>query len=184
VTSEQAEHHELVLCRFGEEQGWSLLESYSTPDSRAMIRTVRSGLNSTLRLSLHAPAGHNQAWRIALALPPRAIAGQPERWVVSGCAARGHASVELEVMDGQGMLHLYDLGPTQAGGMSPIGARVKEPVRTWNARGEQVQAAPRVPLVPVRLFVICEAEQSHVDIELVSLSVRGSVRETPPGLAG
>ena len=192
----------MIVYRFDRLDAFPLLDSYTTDPQGVTMRVDEHGPEKILRVTCqrirstenrkealcdtsHVDGASDQPVErcVTLALPLRAIDGQPEQLVLEIDGDAGGCNVFLEAADGGGCGLVYHFGTVDFRGRRACAISVQRPCERWSARA-LVEAEPvLLPLQFHRLRIELPAGCHSLDLGLVSLSVTGPVQPITPGIA-
>lgn len=191
----------MIVYRFDRLDAFPLLDSYTTDPQGVTMRVDELVPEKVLRVTCKGVRGpetrkdalsdtprvHGTSDRpvepcVTLALPSRAIDGQPEQLVLEIDGDAGGCHVLLEAADGSGCGLVYHFGTVDFTGRRACSIGVQEPHERWSARAPFEAGPVLLPLQFHRLRIELPAGCHGLDLGLVSLSVTGSVHPITPGI--
>lgn len=192
----------MIVYRFDRIDDFPLLDSYTTDSQGVTLRVEELGSEKILRVAYQcirttknrkdAPCdtppvdgASDQPVEpcVTLALPLRAINGQPEQLVLEIDGDADGCNVFLEAADGDGCGLVYHFGTVNFRGRRARTTSVQEPHERWSARA-LVEAEPvLLPLQFHRLRIELPAGCHGLNLGLLTLSATGSVQPITPGIA-
>ena len=192
----------MIVYRFDRLDAFPLLDSYTTNPQGVTMRVDELGPEKILRVTCqrirstenrqealcdtsHVDGASDRPVKpcVTLALPLRAIDGQPEQLVLEIDGDAGGCNVFLEAADGSGCGLVYHFGTVDFTGRQACAISVQRPCERWSARAPSDAEPVLPPLQFHRLRFELPAGCPGLDLGLVSLSVTGAVQPITPGIA-
>ena len=172
-----------LVCRFDDTEAFPLLETVSTARGSVTVQTGEQNGDGCLRIALSRQPQDPLAIKAVLVLPPVAVDGKPQEWMLDVLGDASGCCVLLEAGDARGWGFAYSFGSIDFSGRRTCAAQVQQPIEYWGARKEDGTSGVVPPVQPFRLAIVLERRCHRVDINLFALHVTGEARLLRPGIA-
>jgi hypothetical protein len=176
----------MLLYRFDEVKSYPILESKTT--ARGSTTTLvnppaGSAEHPTLRVVVPPQSPDLAEPVVVLALPRRAVDGEPHHFFLEVCGDAGGSRVWLEAGDVTGTGLVYTWGTIGFAGWRTCATDAARPDERWSSRPPNDTNGITPPLQLYRLGFALPDGQKGMDVRLRALGVSGDVQLGIPGLA-
>ncbi len=185
----------MIVYRFDNVEAFPLLESYTTEPQSVTTRIDQLGAETILRISyrqsraagisLPGAGSASQPAKpcVTLALPLRAIDGNPDQLLLEVLGDGSGCDVFLEAADGSGCGLVYCFAAVDFAGRRACTTDVQRPHQRWGDASRSAAGPALLPLQFNRLRIVLPTECNGFDLGLISLRATGDVRPAACGLA-
>lgn len=176
----------MLLYRFDNAERYPVLESRTTVRGEVTIRIHPPSVDAdqaTLRITVPPQPIDLAEPTIVLALPLRAIDGEPRQLLLDLYGDAGGCRVWLEAGDATGLGLVYGLGTIHFAGWGTCTADATQPSERWGSQQHEGPTGVMLPLHLYRLGFALQANREGMDIRLRTLGVSGDLRFAPSGIA-
>jgi len=157
-----------VLYRFDDAARFPIFESHTTAKGQVAVQTERDDAGSFLRIAYQWKEDDADEVTIVLALPIVAVDGRPRQLLLDVLGEADGSHLHLEYTDGRGGQLVLPMGNVDFKGWRTLRINVSKFVS---------------PLQFHRLRITSDRSTSTVQIGLRALTLTGSVRVVPAGIA-
>lgn len=172
-----------LVYRFDNTEAFRLLEEATTARGPIKFELRESATEPNLQIAFDRCGDDSREIEAAVALPPRALDGRPDRLILEVLGDASGCRLALESGDAQEGGFAYFFGPIDFAGRGTVSADARHPAEYWGGRNENDTPEVVPPLRFFRLSIVLSAQCHGVDVGLHALRVTGDVRLGPPGIA-
>ena len=174
----------LIIYQFDSTDEYPLLDNGTNARGRVRFQTERDGRGTYLCVTYNRVASDGDRVKITLLLPPRSIAGQPDRIAIEARCNTSGCSLFLDAGDSLGWGFTYHFPPLESGDWQTVNTPAQSPSEHWGHRAEQPPTPLSLPLRFCRFGItVCPGAQP-VRLSLRSLSIEGEAHFVPTGFVG